>query len=223
MYLLLSPPFHLPSLKKGGLLTFLRLHSDTEFQLSCGVGWCSQKMCSNRFSYLAVQLFIAIQLGIASQHRILKTAATRLPLETHLDRPVRDINHTAIRKQKSLGENIPFIGLTKTSTLDKHCCKNGGTCMLGSFCACPKHFTGRYCEFDVRNRHCGSVAHSHWLPRKCALCRCFYGVMYCIPSGDCDANEYKEDVEMVHSGAPKKPSFHFVMPAVIAISMILIA
>ncbi|XP_075048011.1 teratocarcinoma-derived growth factor-like [Mixophyes fleayi] len=178
-------------------------------------------MCFNRFLYLVVQLLIVIQLGIAIQHGTKNAGTSMLSLETYLERPVRDINHTGIRKHKTFGEKIPFIGLTKTSTLDKHCCKNGGTCMLGSFCACPKHFTGRHCEFDERNRHCGSIAHSHWLPRKCALCRCFYGVMYCFPSGDCDTKEYTEDVEMVQSGAPAKSSLPFVMFVLTAISMII--
>ncbi|XP_077334646.1 teratocarcinoma-derived growth factor-like [Lithobates pipiens] len=157
-------------------------------------------MSSNRLFYLAFQLLSTIHMGIAIQNGTMKAAGSLLSLETHSQKPVRQLNHTEIQKQKSFREKIPFIGLTKTSTLDKHCCKNGGTCILGSFCACPKHFTGRYCEFDSRNEHCGSVANGHWLARKCALCRCFYGTMYCFPSADCDANEYHEDVKMVQSG-----------------------
>ncbi|CAJ0931701.1 unnamed protein product [Ranitomeya imitator] len=124
-------------------------------------------------------------------NRTMITAKSTLLLETSLEKPVRDADHTGIRKHKSTGEKIPFIGLTKTSSLDKHCCQNGGTCMLGSFCACPKHFTGRHCEFDLRKRYCGSVAHNHWLPKKCALCRCIHGVMYCFPSGACGKSKYR--------------------------------
>ncbi|XP_044129378.1 teratocarcinoma-derived growth factor-like isoform X1 [Bufo gargarizans] len=172
------------------------------------------------FYYLAFQLLIAVHSGTAFHNGTMKTAKSTLSLETDLEKPVRNINHTAIRNHKSGGEIIPFIGLTKTSTLDRHCCKNGGTCILGSFCACPKHFTGRHCEFDSRNRNCGSVAHGHWLPRKCALCRCIYGVMYCFPSGDCDANEYKEDVRKVQSKACTMSSCPIVMLLLAAIGII---
>ncbi|XP_071982333.1 protein Cripto isoform X1 [Engystomops pustulosus] len=181
--------------------------------------------CNRLFYCLAFQLLIAVHLGIAEfQTGTIKTdARSTLLLETYLEKPARSINHTGVHKHKRTGEKIPFIGLTKTSTLDKHCCKNGGTCMLGSFCACPKHFTGRHCEFDLRNRHCGSVAHGHWLPRRCALCRCFYGVMYCFPSGDCDANEYNEDVRMVQSKGRtvSSPAVVMLLLATICITLIL--
>ncbi|KAM4049040.1 protein Cripto-like [Anomaloglossus baeobatrachus] len=166
---------------------------------------------SRLFYYLAFQLLIAVHLGIGFQNGTMITARSALPSENYLEKPVKDTNHTGIRHYKSTGEKIAFIGLTKTSSLDKHCCKNGGTCMLGSFCACPKHFTGRHCEFDLRNRHCGSVAHSHWLPKKCALCRCSYGVMYCFPSGACEPNEYKEEIQMVQSRGRAKSSPPIVM------------
>ncbi|XP_018426379.1 PREDICTED: uncharacterized protein LOC108799059 [Nanorana parkeri] len=102
-------------------------------------------MSSNRLFYLAFQLLAAIHTGIAIQNGTIKAAGSSLSLETHIQKPMRQLNHTEFRKHKGFGQKIPFIGLTKTSTLDQHCCKNGGTCMLGSFCACPKHFSGRYC------------------------------------------------------------------------------
>ncbi|XP_073431650.1 cryptic protein-like [Dendrobates tinctorius] len=175
--------------------------------------------CSRLFYYLAFQLLIAGHLGIAFQNGTMTMARSALLLETYLEKPMRDTNHTGIRKHKSTGETIPFIGLTKTSSLDKHCCQNGGTCMLGSFCACPKHFTGRHCEFDLRKRYCGSVAHKHWLPKRCALCRCIHGVMYCFPSGACESNEYKEEIRMVQSKGRAKSSCPIVMLILTAVSI----
>uniref|UniRef100_A0A3P9Q501 Teratocarcinoma-derived growth factor 1-like n=1 Tax=Poecilia reticulata TaxID=8081 RepID=A0A3P9Q501_POERE len=63
----------------------------------------------------------------------------------------------------------------------RSCCKNGGTCILGSFCACPPFFTGRSCEYDTRIRRCDVVPHGEWVQKGCSYCRCFYGVLHCFP------------------------------------------
>ncbi|KAK2490712.1 hypothetical protein MC885_000261 [Smutsia gigantea] len=76
---------------------------------------------------------------------------------------------------------VPSTGVQDSKQLNKTCCLNGGTCMLGSFCACPPTFYGRNCEHDARKESCGSVPHDTWLPRKCSMCKCWRGWLRCLP------------------------------------------
>ncbi|KAE8633320.1 hypothetical protein XENTR_v10001841 [Xenopus tropicalis] len=148
-----------------------------------------------RLFYLTVQLSAVIRLGTPMQNETMINTGSELSENTYIQKLLQHVDHNE-------KETIPFIGLTKNNALDKHCCKNGGTCVLGSFCACPKHFTGRYCELHVHNRKCGIIAHGHWIQKTCALCRCMYGTMHCFASGDCDAKDYVKDTHIFLSRSP---------------------
>nr|XP_012627108.1 teratocarcinoma-derived growth factor 1 isoform X2 [Microcebus murinus] len=70
---------------------------------------------------------------------------------------------------------VPSMGIQDKKELNRTCCLNGGTCMLGSFCACLPYFYGRNCE------NCGAMPHDTWLPKKCSMCRCWRGELRCLP------------------------------------------
>ncbi|XP_069083778.1 cryptic protein-like [Pleurodeles waltl] len=110
------------------------------------------------------------------------------------------------KKPQHQGALLPFTGLTQSNKLNRHCCQNGGTCILGSFCACPKHFTGRHCEHDERKRMCGAkIEHGAWVFKGCQLCRCGYGKLHCFTESshdNCDSGEDDENTfNELHSKA----------------------
>ncbi|XP_028318899.1 cryptic protein-like isoform X1 [Gouania willdenowi] len=115
------------------------------------------------------------------------------------------------RKHRDASAVLPFIGLTNSAEQSRSCCKNGGTCILGSFCACPPFFTGRSCEYDQRVRSCGLIPHGEWVQKGCSYCRCGYGALHCFPHiflKDCDGSE---EVRWYHSSAVRSTPPGFLL------------
>ncbi|XP_059844554.1 cryptic protein-like [Hypanus sabinus] len=131
------------------------------------------------------------------------------------------------RKSRSHEAVIPFIGLTDSSRLNKSCCQNGGTCVLGSFCICPKHFVGRSCEYDERIRNCGYIPEGAWVPKNCTWCKCSYGTLHCVrgSQSDCDfKGDLKEDLrhyQLISDGSQLLPIRCLLLPGIFLTTVIL--
>ncbi|XP_069820336.1 cryptic protein-like isoform X2 [Dendropsophus ebraccatus] len=87
---------------------------------------------------------------------------------------------------------VPFQGIIESRKLNKKCCYNGGTCFLGTFCICPKQYTGRHCEYEKWPLHCpGGIFNGEWVVQGCSLCRCFSGELHCLlPVAECEQEKF---------------------------------
>uniref|UniRef100_A0A2R8ZJ41 EGF-like domain-containing protein n=1 Tax=Pan paniscus TaxID=9597 RepID=A0A2R8ZJ41_PANPA len=117
------------------------------------------------------------------------------------DDSIQPQEEPAIRPRSS--QLVPPMGIQDSKEPNRTCCLNGGTCMLGSFCACLPSFYGWNCEHDVRKENCGSVPHDTRLPKKCSMCKCWHGQLRCFPQAflpGCDGLVTDE-----HLMAPRTP------------------
>ncbi|XP_006170200.1 teratocarcinoma-derived growth factor 1 isoform X2 [Tupaia chinensis] len=116
----------------------------------------------------------------------------------------RSREEPAIRPRSS--QFVPSVGIQDSKELNRTCCLNGGTCVLGSFCACPPSFYGRNCEHNAHRENCGPVPHDTWLPRTCSLCKCWRGHLRCFRQTflpGCDGRVMDE--RLAASRAPASP------------------
>ncbi|XP_045845913.1 teratocarcinoma-derived growth factor 1 [Meles meles] len=139
---------------------------------------------------MAISKAFELELVAALGHREL--ARREPPLR---DASVGSREESAVRHRSS--QFVPTLGIQDSKELNRTCCLNGGTCMLGSFCACPPSFYGRNCEHDSRKENCESVPHDTWLPKRCSMCKCWRGRLHCFRQTflpGCDAHVMEEHV-----------------------------
>ncbi|XP_063770797.1 cryptic protein-like isoform X2 [Pseudophryne corroboree] len=125
------------------------------------------------------------------------------------------LNNKTSRSHNETATKIPFQGIIQSQTLNKKCCYNGGTCFLGSFCICPKQFTGRQCEYERWPLDCADgILNGEWVVRGCSLCRCFSGELHCLsPVPECD-----EEMNSERSSSSRLQHYNVIaFPLILAI------
>ncbi|KAK6165657.1 hypothetical protein SNE40_022545 [Patella caerulea] len=122
-------------------------------------------------------------------------------------------HHHGDNIRKEIQQHVEIIPMFNSSKSSSSCCLNGGRCIIGSFCKCPKNFYGRRCEHKNVEKPCGRLMHAVWVKSDCNLCRCFNGLMNCIPISNpgCDAERTKQDrMRDVYIFPPKRHVHHHV-------------
>ncbi|XP_032887413.1 cryptic protein-like [Amblyraja radiata] len=200
--------------------------------------WLAKKMKFGRASrFLSAVIFIlqtaGTEAGCEGQHcedkDTLESAAQKHTEKTHRSslRRFNQFNKQAEdRKFRSHEAVIPFTGITDSSRLNRSCCQNGGTCVLGSFCICHKHFVGRSCEYDERIRNCGYIPEGAWVSKNCTWCKCSYGILHCIKGSqdDCDIKrdlKYLRYYQLISDGSQLLPIRYLLLPGILTTIVLL--
>ncbi|XP_052509287.1 putative teratocarcinoma-derived growth factor 3 [Budorcas taxicolor] len=145
-----------------------------------------------RFSYSVILIMAfsrALELGLVAGLGALKLARPSQRELAFRDDGLWPQEEPAIHHQPS--QFVASMGIQKNKELNRTCCLNGGTCMQGSFYACPPSFYGCNCEHDSHKENCGSVPHA----RKCSMCKCWHGQLCCFPQSflpGCDGHVMDE-------------------------------
>uniref|UniRef100_A0A2K6GWG3 EGF-like domain-containing protein n=1 Tax=Propithecus coquereli TaxID=379532 RepID=A0A2K6GWG3_PROCO len=138
-----------------------------------------RKMARFSSSVILIMAFSkAFELGLVAGLAHKLTRPSRGDLASRND-SIRSQEEPSVRPRSVVF--VPSIGIQDKKELNRSCCLNGGTCMLGSFCACLPSFYGRNCEYDARRENCGTVPHDTWLSKKCSMCKCWRGELRCLP------------------------------------------
>ncbi|VFV37483.1 low quality protein:, partial [Lynx pardinus] len=126
---------------------------------------------------MAISKAFELELVAALSHRELACPSREIPAlrdDCNWSQEEPSIHHWSF-------QFVLSIGIQDSKELNRTCCLNGGTYMLGSFFACPPPSMAGTVSMIHTKTTVSLCPHDTWLSKRHSMCKCWCGQLHCFP------------------------------------------